>query len=71
MAKMTLDDLQAFVEAYVDSAKQAGAWNDGSFNNFAGLVDKIGKQITLDGLFNDKLPELDADSLPLGRTIEE
>lgn len=71
MAKMTISDLQAFVEAYVDSAKQAGAWDDGSFNNFAGLLDKIGKQITLDGLFNDKLPELSGDELPLGKTIEE
>ena len=71
MAKMTISDLQAFVEAYVDSAKQAGAWNDGSFDNFAGLLDKIGKQITLDGLFNDKLPELNGDELPLGKTIEE
>ncbi len=71
MAKMTINDLQAFVEAYVDSAKQAGAWNDGSFDNFAGLLDKIGKQITLDGLFNDKLPELNGDELPLGKTIEE
>lgn len=71
MAKMTINDLQAFVEAYVDSAKQAGAWNDGSFDNFAGLLDKIGKQITIDGLFNDKLPELSGDELPLGKNIEE
>lgn len=70
MAKMTIDALQSFVQAYVDAAKQAGSWS-GSTDNFAGLLDKIGKQITIDGLFNDKLPELDGDELPLGKTIEE
>ncbi len=70
MAKMTISDLQTFVASYVDAAKQAGTWSD-SQNNFAGLVDKIGKMITIDGLFNDKLPELNGDELPLGKTIEE
>ena len=70
MAKMTISGLQSFVSAYVDSAKQGGAWS-ATTNNFAGLLDKIGKQITIDGLFNDKLPELDGDELPLGKTIEE
>lgn len=70
MAKMTISDLKNFVESYVASAKQAGTWS-ASQDNFAGLQDKIGKMITIDGLFNDKLPELDGDELPLGKTIEE
>lgn len=70
MAKMTIPFLQGFVKAYVDSSKQGGTWS-ATTNNFAGLLDKIGKQITIDGLFNDKLPELDGDELPLGKTIEE
>lgn len=70
MAKMTISDLKDFVESYVASAKQAGTWS-ASQANFAGLQDKIGKMITIDGLFNDKLPELDGDELPLGKTIEE
>jgi hypothetical protein len=70
MAKMTIDGLTSFVKTYVDASKQAGTWTN-STNNLVGLLDKIGKQITLDGSFQDKLPELDGDNLPLGKTIEE
>ena len=70
MAKMTKSALQAFVTAYVDAAKQAGTWT-ASTNNIYGLLDKIGKQITLDGYVEDKLPEFDGDELPYGKTIEE
>ena len=70
MAKMTISDLQTFVASYVAVAKQAGTWS-ATQDNFAGLQDKIGKQVTIDGLFNDKLSELDGDALPLGKTIEE
>lgn len=70
MAKMTLSGLKTFATGYVAAAKQAGAWA-ASTNNLYGLVDKIGKIVTLKGLFNDKLPELDGDDLPDGKTIEE
>ena len=70
MAKMTLTGLQSFVSDYVLAAKQAGAWS-GSTDNLYGLIDKIGKQITIDGSFQDKLPELDGEDLPFGKTIEE
>jgi len=70
MARMTLSGLNSFVATYVDAAKQAGAWN-GTTNNIFGLIDKIGKQITIDGSFEDKLPELDGEDLPFGKTIEE
>lgn len=70
MAKMTVAGLQSFVKTYVAAAKQAGAWN-ATTDNFLGLIDKIGKQITIDGRFNDSLPELNGDELPLGKTIEE
>lgn len=70
MAKLTLSGLQSFVTTYVDAAKQAGSWS-ATTNNIYGLVDKIGKQITIDGSFEDKLPELDGDDLPYGKTIEE
>jgi hypothetical protein len=68
--KMTISNLQAAMRTYVDAAKQAGAWTP-STNNFVGLLDKVGKQITIDGGFYDRLPELDGDELPLGKTIEE
>ena len=70
MAKMTIKDLESFVKTYVDQAKQAGAWVS-STDNLLKLQDKIGKQITLDGSFQDKLVELNGDDLPLGKTIEE
>lgn len=70
MAKMTIAELESFVKSYVLEAKQAGKWVS-STDNLYKLVDKIGKQITIDGLFQDKLPEFDGDSLPFGATIEE
>ena len=70
MAKMTINGLQTLAQTYVAAAKQAGAWN-ASTDNMYGAIDKIGKMVMLDGLFIDKLPELDGDELPLGKTIEE
>ena len=70
MAKMTINGLQTLAQTYVAAAKQAGAWN-ASTDNMYGAIDKIGKMVMLDGLFVDKLPELDGDELPLGKTIEE
>lgn len=70
MAKMTLSNLKTFAAGYVNASKQAGAWS-GSTNNLYGLVDKIGKIVTLKGDFSDKLPELEGDELPFGKTIEE
>lgn len=70
MAKMTISGLQALAKAYVAAAKQAGTWT-ASTNNLYQAIDKIGKMVMLDGQFIDKLPELDGDDLPLGKTIEE
>ena len=70
MAKMTIEGLETFVKTYVDKTKQAGAWVS-STDNLLKLQDKIGKQITLDGSFQDKLPELSGDELPLGKSTEE
>lgn len=67
---MTIEGLETFVKTYVAAGKQAGAWVS-STDNLLKLQDKIGKQITLDGSFQDKLPELSGDELPLGKTIEE
>lgn len=70
MSKMTLSGLQSFVTAYVAAAKQAGSWS-ATTDNIYGLIDKIGKQITIDGTFQDMLPELEGEDLPFGKTIEE
>ena len=70
MAKMTISGLQTLAKEYVAAAKQAGAWQS-TTNNIYGAVDKIGKMVRLDGGFVDKLPELDGEDLPLGKTVEE
>lgn len=70
MAKMTIAGLQTLAKSYVDAAKQAGAWT-ASTNNLYQAIDKIGKMVMLDGEYIDKLPELDGEELPLGKTIEE
>lgn len=70
MAKITGSTLQTLMKTYVAAAKQAGAWS-ATTNNFAGLLDKIGKQVTLDGVYVDKLASMNGDDLPLGKTIEE
>lgn len=70
MARMSYKEIQNVVATYVAAAKQAGTYT-ASYDNLAKLVDKIAKSITLDGNFNDKLPQLDGEELPLGKTIEE
>ena len=70
MAKMTISGLQTLTKTYVAAAKQAGTWTN-STNNLYKAIDKIGKMVMIDGQFIDKLPELDGDELPLGKTIEE
>lgn len=70
MSKMTETNLKALVKDYVVSSKQAGTWVE-SKDNLYKLIDKIGKQVFLDGLVEDKLPEFDGEDLPLGKTIEE
>ena len=67
---MTTNGLVALAKSYVAAAKQAGTWN-ATTDNLYTAVDKIGKMVMLDGQFIDKLPELDGDELPLGKTIEE
>ena len=67
---MTQAALKAAMATYVAAGKQAGVWTD-SQSNLIKAIDKIGKTIQINGDYNDKLPELDGDNLPLGKTIEE
>ena len=70
MSKMTIADLQSAMKTYVAAAKQAGAWTK-SNDNLIKAIDKIGKTIQINGIYTDKLAELEGDELPLGKTIEE
>lgn len=70
MSKLSLKELESAVASYVAGDKIATTF-EATRNNIVGLLDKIGKIITLDSPFYDKLPELDGDELPYGKTVEE
>lgn len=70
MAKMTIAALQSAMATYVAAAKQAGAWSKTN-DNLIKAIDKIGKTVQINGVYTDKLAELEGDNLPLGKTIEE
>ena len=72
MAKLTIPTLKALVVAQIDADLQAqDAPFDPSAETITGLLIKIGKQITQDSTFVDRLPELEGDELAFGTTIEE
>mgnify|MGYP004654416827 FL=1 len=68
--RVTLKEMEAIVAAYVKAELQAGTFT-ASKDNLAGLTDKIAKTLTIDGIYTDKLSELDGEELPYGKTIEE
>lgn len=68
--RVTLKEMEAIVAEYVRAELQAGTFT-ASKDNLAGLTDKIAKTLTIDGIYTDKLPELDGEELPYGKTIEE
>ena len=68
--RVTLKEMEAIVAEYVRAELQAGTFIP-SKDNLAGLTDKIAKTLTIDGIYTDKLPELDGEELPYGKTIEE
>lgn len=68
--RVTLKEMQDIVAEYVKAELQAGTFTV-SKDNLAGLTDKIAKTLTIDGIYTDKLPELDGEELPYGKTIEE
>lgn len=70
--QLTLSKLKDVIAAYVAANKIAQpAPFVVSAANTAGLLDKIAKTFTIDGIFEDKLPELDGDNLELAKTLEE
>lgn len=72
MAKLTITDLANFVKAEIANAQiSAKAPFVPAVNTITGMLVKIGKQYMLGSVFEDRLPELDGEPLPLGTTIEE
>ena len=68
---MTLTEIKELVAEYVSAGSQANTEFNVTNDNLAGLLDKIAKTITVDGLFADKLEIFNGEELPLGKTIEE
>lgn len=72
MAKLSLPELRELVKNYVTSAKISNSTFNVTRDNIVGLVDKIGKTMTIDTVFNiDKLSKFDGEYLPYGKTVEE
>lgn len=72
MATLTYPELKTFVASVVTAAKLSNASFSETRDNTVGLLDKIGKIVTLDTDFAiDKLNMFDGEYLSFGKTIEE
>ena len=72
MAKLSLPELKSYVNGVVTASKLSNSTFSVTRDNIVGLVDKIGKIITIDTAFAiDKLAEFDGEYLSYGKTIEE
>ena len=72
MAKLSMEELKSYVASVVTQAKLSNSSFSVTRDNIVGLVDKIGKIVTLDTAFAiDKLAEFDGEYLSYGKTIEE
>lgn len=72
MRKLSLPQLKSYIASVVTEAKLSSDTFSVTRNNIVGLVDKIGKIVTIDTYFaNDKLSDLEGEYLGLGKTIEE
>lgn len=72
MAKLSLPELKAYVTSLVTKAKISNASFVETRDNIVGLLDKIGKIVTVDTVYSiDKLNKFDGEYLSFGKTIEE
>ena len=72
MAKLSLQELKTFVSSIVTASKVSNGTFSVTRDNVVGLVDKIGKLVTLDTAYQiDKLNGFDGEYLSFGKTIEE
>ena len=68
---LTSEKLSALVADYLKSNKICVTGFEASKDNILGLLDKIGKTITIDGVYESELDFMNGETLPLGKTIEE
>lgn len=71
MAKLSLAEVSSLSAAYILQAKVANPTYTPSYSDWTGALDKIAKIYNIIDEFEDNLPELEGEMLPLGKTIEE
>lgn len=72
MAKLSLQELKSYINGVVTASKLSNSTFNVTRDNIVGLVDKIGKIVTLDTVYAvDKLAQFDGEYLSFGKTIEE
>lgn len=72
MAKLSLPELKDMVVTAVTTAKLSNASFSETRDNIVGLIDKIGKIMTVDTVYSiDKLNKFDGEYLSYGKTVEE
>ena len=72
MAKLSLEELKTLVGNVVTASKLSNDSFNATRNNVVGLLDKIGKIVTLDSVFtDDKLAMFDGEYMSFGKDIED
>lgn len=70
--KFSVAEVEAIVSSMVTAAKISNSSLSATKDNIVGLLDKIGKILTVDTVFTiDKLARFEGEFLSLGKTIEE
>lgn len=67
----TIESIKAAVKEFLDATKIANPAFTPEKEEITGLLVKIAKMWHLTQNFNDKLPEMDAEKMPYGGTLEE
>lgn len=72
MAKLSISELNQLVSGMITEAKLSNNTFVETRDNLVGLLDKIGKIVTVDTVFSiDKLNRFDGEYLSFGKTVEE
>ena len=72
MAKFSIPELKTLVASLVTASKASSGTFTATRDNVVGLLDKIGKIITLDTEFQiDKLNRFDGEFLSFGKNVED
>lgn len=71
MAKLSIKELETFIAGYVSEAKVSNPSYTASRDNIVGLLDKIGKIMTFDTSYIDKLAMFNGEELSFAKDVEE